>query len=159
MDSENLLHASRILIVDDDQHLRQILLRQLAQQGVTSLDDADSVERAYEKITIFAPDLLILDVELPDGNGFDICHHLRGEGFEKPIIMLTGKGDEHQVIKGLDRGANDYIAKPMRFGELLARIKAQLRQFKACDDVRFSAQGLDFVPANKTLTAQDTGGS
>ena len=66
--------------------------------------------------------------------------------------MLTGQDAEQEIIKGLDTGVNDYLAKPIRFGELLARIRAQLRQHRASDDARFSAGGLDFIPADKSLS-------
>ena len=73
-------------------------------------------------------------MQLPDGNGFHICERLRKQGFEKPIIMLTGQDGEQKITKGLDTGVNDYLAKPIRFGELLARIRAQFRQHRASDD-------------------------
>jgi len=66
--------------------------------------------------------------------------------------MLTGQDGEEEVIKCLDKGANDYIAKPMRFGELVARILAQLRQYHVSGDTRFSAKGIEFIPADKSLT-------
>ena len=150
MDAENLLISSRILIIDDDDYLRKVLISQLKHEGVRGLEEAAKASEAFDKADQFKPDLILLDIQLPDGNGFDICKKLRETGFEKPIIMLTGQQDETDIIKGLDTGANDYIAKPMRFGELMARIRAQLRQYKSSDDVRFTTQDIEFQPANKT---------
>ncbi|MGB1895279.1 MAG: response regulator transcription factor [Candidatus Puniceispirillaceae bacterium] len=152
MDRQEILHTARIMIIDDDDDFRHVLMTQFEREGVAALEQAATVASTFEKIDRFAPDILILDVQLPDGNGFHTCARLREQGFEKPIIMLTGQDGESEVIKGLDTGANDYIAKPMRFGELVARIRAQLRQHRASDDARFSAKGMDFIPADKSLT-------
>jgi len=155
MEMNSLLQSARILIVDDDADLRHILVTQLGNEGIAHLCEAENAQQAFHNIDDFQPDILILDVQLPDGNGFDICERLRRRGFEKPIIMLTGQNGEREVITGLEKGANDYIAKPMRFGELLARIRTQLRQYKKSDDMRFTARDIDFVPASKTLCVSD----
>ena len=156
MDAENLLVSSRILIVDDDNYLRKVLISQLRYEGVVDLEDAAKAGEAFDKVEQFKPDLILLDIQLPDGNGFDICTKLRGRGFEKPIILLTGQQDDTNIIKSLDTVANDYIAKPIRFGELLALIRVQLRKYKSSDGVSFTAQNIEFQPANKTLTALDS---
>ena len=141
-----------ILVVDDDNLLRSVLLEQLGFEGVKYLAEAATAADVFTQIDTSMPDLILLDVQLPDGNGFEICARLRQSGFDKPILMLTGQDDESDIIKGLEAGANDYIAKPMRIGELLARIKAQLRQYRASDDVRLTVGDSDFLPANKTVT-------
>ena len=156
MDAENLLVSSRILIVDDDNYLRKVLISQLRYEGVVDLEDAAKAGEAFDKVEQFKPDLILLDIQLPDGNGFDICTKLRGRGFEKPIILLTGQQEDTNIIKSLDTVANDSIAKPIRFGELLALIRVQLRKYKSSDDVSFTAQNIEFQPANKTLTALDS---
>jgi DNA-binding response OmpR family regulator len=152
MDRKEILHTARIMIIDGDDELRHVLMTQFEREGVAALEQAATVASAFEKIDRFGPDILILDVQLPDGNGFHTCARLREQGFVKPIIMLTGQDGESEFIKGLDKVANEYIAKPMRFGELVARIRAQLNQHRASDDTRFSAKGMDFIPADKTLT-------
>ena len=153
METENLLFSTRILMVDDDDYLRSVLCSQLRNEGVDSIAEVASASEALDQVDLFKPDLVLLDNELPDGNGFDICQRLRARGFKKPIIMFTGQQDETAIIKGLNEGANDYIAKPMRFGELLARIRAQLHQYKVSGDVRYATQTVEFQPANKTLTS------
>ena len=149
--TDDLLSSARILVADDDNLLRSALLEQLGFEGVKYLAEAATAADVFTQIHTSAPDLILLDVQLPDGNGFEICAQLRQSGFDKPILMLTGQDDESDIIKGLEAGANDYIAKPMRIGELLARIKAQLRQNRASDDVRFTIGNSDFLPANKTV--------
>ncbi len=156
MDAESLLFSKRILMIDDDHHLRSVLSSQLRNEGVEFLAEATKASEAIDKVNKFQPDLVLLDIELPDGNGFDVCQRLRAHGFEKPIIMLTSKQDETDIIKVLNKGANDYIAKPMRFGELLARVRAQLVQNQASADVKFTTQNLEFQPASKTLTSLET---
>ncbi|MCH1515343.1 MAG: response regulator transcription factor [Alphaproteobacteria bacterium] len=155
MDTEKILRTARIMVVNDDDDLRHVLLTQFEREGVAALEQAETMEAAFAKIDAFAPDILILDVQLLDGNGFHICSRLRAQGFEKPIIMLTGQDGEKEVIKGPDTGANDFIAKPMRFGELVARIRAQIRQHRASDDARFAARGVHFIPADKSLTCSE----
>lgn len=155
--TDDLLSSARILVVDDDNLLRSVLLEQLGFEGVKYLAEAAIAADVFTQIDTSMPDLILLDVELPDGNGFEICARLRQSGFDKPILMLTGQDDESDIIKGLEAGANDYIAKPMRIGELLARIKAQLRQYLASDDVHFTIGDSDFLPANKTVTDNPSG--
>ena len=127
--------------------LRLVLRQQFEAEGLRIIQEADSLAQAYPMIADFNPDMVLLDVQLPDGSGFDICKTLRAQGFDKPILMLTGQDSEQDIIMGLEAGANDYIAKPMRMGELLARMKTHLRQHKLSDDARFDINGLDFIPA------------
>ena len=152
MDTENLPLLTRILLVDDDDYLRSVLSSQLRKKGVMAFAEASRASEAFDQIDIFRPDLVLLDMELPDGNGLDICQSLRAHGFQKPIIMLTGQMEEEDIVKGLDKGASDYIAKPMRFSELFSLVCAHLRQYKASDEERFVTQSFEFQPYNKTLT-------
>ena len=156
MDTENLPLLTRILLVDDDDYLRSVLSSQLRKKGVMAFAEASRASEAFDQIDTFKPDLILLGMELPDGNGLDLCQRLRERGFQKPIILLTGQMDEEDIVKGLDKGASDYIAKPMRFSELFSLVCAQLRQYKSSDDVRFVTQQFEFQPKNKTLTCLDT---
>ena len=155
MDTENLLLLTRILLVDDDDYLRSVLSSQLRNKGFMAFAEASTASEAFVQIDTFKPDLILLDMELPDGNGLDICQRLRAHGFQKPIIMLTGQMDEEDIFKGLDRGASDYIAKPIRFSELFLLVCSQLRQYKASDDVRFVTQKFEFQTKKKKLTCLD----
>ena len=94
---------------------------------------------------------MILDVGLPDGSGFDFCAKLRGLGHTMPVIMLTGWDTEDDIVRGLGCGASDYIAKPFRSSELLARIRAQLRMFENSEDAVFDIGPYTFRPAAKQL--------
>ena len=96
-------------------------------------------------------DAVILDVRLPDGDGRDFCVRLRRQGQAMPIIMLTGSDAETDVVRGLDAGANDYIAKPFRLAELLARLRAQLRSFENSEDAVFTIGPYTFRPSAKVL--------
>jgi DNA-binding response OmpR family regulator len=96
-------------------------------------------------------DAVILDVGLPDGDGRDLCVRMRRQGVKVPIIMLTGSDEEADVVRGLNSGANDYIAKPFRLGELLARLRAQLRTFENSEDAVFSIGPYTFRPSVKLL--------
>ncbi len=156
MDTENLLSSTRILLVDDDDYLRSVLSSQLRNKGVLAFSEVARASEALDQVDTFKPDLILLATEFPDGNGFDICQRLRARGFQKPIILLTVGEDEKDIVRGLDNGANDCIAKPMRFSELFSLVRGQLRQYKTSEDVRFMTQNVEFQPNKKTLTFSDT---
>ena len=142
-----------ILIVDDDQALRAILSEQLSFDGEFAASEAATAAEAEAMVGNGNArfDALILDVGLPDGDGRDLCAKLRRLGVKVPIIMLTGSDEESDVVRGLDSGANDYIAKPFRLAELLARLRAQLRTFENSEDAVFSIGPYVFRPAAKLL--------
>ena len=150
-DGKEVVSSSRLLIVDDDAYLRASLRQQLAVEGFNDVFEVGVVADLDKVLSHANPDLILLDIQMPDGNGIDICQRLRRNGFAKPIVMLTAKGAEGDIVLGLEAGANDYITKPLRLGELIARIRTQLRQFRASDDARFEIGNLSFVPANKML--------
>ena len=147
--------TGRLLVVNDDAFLRATLTEQFAAEGFDEVYEAETLIATFREIDLRNPDLIILDTRLPDGNGIEICRRLRERGFTKPIIMLTGQNAEQDIISSLEAGANDYVIKPMRLGELLARVKSQLWQHKALDTARFSIGGLSFLPANKLLKSGD----
>ncbi len=142
-----------ILIVDDDAALRAMLAEQLAVDGEFAVTGATSAAEAETTLNAREAryDAVILDVTLPDGDGRDFCTRLRRAGVKVPIIMLTGSDEESDIVRGLDAGANDYIAKPFRLAELLARLRAQLRQFENSEDAVFSIGPYTFRPAAKLL--------
>ncbi|MBC9180018.1 response regulator transcription factor [Pseudoroseomonas ludipueritiae] len=143
-----------ILIVDDDVALRATLSEQLALDGeFAPLEAETSAEAAEQLLGSESPrcDAVLLDIGLPDGDGRDLCARLRREGVKIPIIMLTGADGEQDVVRGLDAGANDYIAKPFRVAELLARLRAQLRVFDNSEDAVFVIGPYTFRPSAKLL--------
>lgn len=142
-----------ILIVDDDQALREALVEQLQLEGEFSVEQADSIAQATSLLNEPSAryDALILDVTLPDGDGRDFCADQRRQGRRMPIIMLTGSDEEADVVRGLDAGANDYVAKPFRIAELLARLRAQMRIFENSEDAVFTIGPYTFRPSAKLL--------
>ena len=103
------------------------------------------------------PDLVLMDVGLPDMDGRDAVKALRGGGFKNPIIMLTGHDGEADQVMGLESGANDYVTKPFRFAVLIARMRAHLRQHETSDDASFRIGPYTFQPGAKQLVAADGG--
>jgi DNA-binding response OmpR family regulator len=118
---------NRILAVDDDRDILKVLKANL-QLHEYEVDTADNWTKAQELISETPPDLILLDLTLPDGDGIEICRHLRKELPQIPIIMLTAKDKVSDKVIGLESGADDYVVKPFETLELLARIKACLRR-------------------------------
>lgn len=142
-----------ILIVEDEEDLRTTLAAQLTATGCFRARTAGTVAEAAA-IALARDsriDAIILDIGLPDGDGRDLCQRLRRHGIKVPIVMLTGSTLEEDVIAGLDAGANDYVLKPFRIAELLARLRAQLRNFETSEDVAFRIGPYVFRPAAKVL--------
>ncbi len=124
------MEKSKILVVDDDTKLRDLLSRYLDQQGyiVETLPDARDVDR---KLARNRPDLLVLDVMMPGEDGLAVVRRLRAQGEMIPVIMLTARGEDIDRIVGLEMGADDYLAKPFNPRELSARIQSVLRRHYA----------------------------
>ena len=122
-----LAEGEKILVVDDDARLRRLLERFLDEQGyrVRAVENTEQMDRLLSR-ELFQ--LVVLDLMLPGEDGLTACRRLREQNNQVPIIMLTAKGDEGSRIQGLELGADDYLAKPFNPRELLARIKAVLRQ-------------------------------
>ena len=116
-----------VLVVDDDQDLAEMLGIVLTGAGI----DVDLVSRGDEALEVFRnnpPDLVLLDVMLPGLDGIEVCKQIRAESMV-PIVMLSAKGDTHDVVRGLEAGADDYVVKPFRHqSELVARIRTRLRR-------------------------------
>jgi DNA-binding response OmpR family regulator len=117
----------RLLLVEDEPALARGLSDTLRAQGFDVHIAADG-QRGLDMAAVVKPDLILLDIMLPKINGFDVCRTLRDQGVDVPIVMLTAKGQEEDVVLGLTLGADDYITKPFRTGELIARAKALLRR-------------------------------
>ena len=116
----------KILLVEDDTALRGALEELLAREGY-EVSKVSNVRSAVEAMNSEI-DLAMLDVGLPDGDGVSLCRKWRSEGLETPILFLTAKDEELDVVRGLDAGGNDYVTKPFRMQELLSRIRALLRR-------------------------------
>jgi DNA-binding response OmpR family regulator len=147
--------ARTILLVDDDDDLREMLVEQLSlYEEFTVLQEANA-GKGIAAARATAIDLLIMDVGLPDMDGREAVKLLRKGGFKSPIIMLTGHDTDSDTILGLEAGANDYVTKPFRFAVLLARVRAQLRQHEQSEDATFTVGRYLFKPSQKLLTTDD----
>lgn len=127
----------KIFVLEDDSAIGIGLSYSLQNEGY-SVSLASTVSQAFEIIGSEAFDLYLLDLTLPDGNGYDICKKIKASG-DYPVIFLTAYDDEINVVTGLELGADDYISKPFRVRELMARIKSVLRRYsKDCADGRIT---------------------
>lgn len=117
----------KLLVVEDDKAISEALKEGLEDESY-AVDVAYDGDEGYRAASADEYDLIILDVMMPEMNGYEVCKKLRSEGNSTPILMLTAKGEGRDVIEGLDTGADDYLAKPFSFDVLLARIRALLRR-------------------------------
>jgi DNA-binding response OmpR family regulator len=140
-----------ILIVDDDADLREALSEQLELHQEFAPATASTAADGIEAARGGRPDLILLDVDLPDMNGREALRLMRSAGVHVPVIMLTAAAGEADTILGLDSGAGDYVTKPFKFNVLLARIRAQLRNHEASEDAVFRIGPYEFQPAAKLL--------
>jgi DNA-binding response OmpR family regulator len=143
--------AKRVLLVDDDATLRSSLAEQLAAEGDYQPVEAGTCAegRARGREGLF--EFMILDVGLPDGDGRKLCHELREDGVTCPIVLLTAKDSDADMIEGLESGANDYVAKPFRFAVLMARIHAHLRSHEQSEEAVYRIGPYTFRPSAKVL--------
>ena len=148
-------NVKKILMVDDDEDLREALADQLVLTEEFDVFEAENGARGLEKAREAIYDLVLLDVGLPDMDGRELCRLMRKQGVKCPIIMLTGHDSDADTILGLDAGANDYVSKPCKFPVLLARIRAQLRQHEQSEDAVFQLGPYTFKPANKMLITEE----
>jgi DNA-binding response OmpR family regulator len=124
--------ASRILLIEDDEAIGSSLVRVLEAEG----HDVEWHTRGLPALAgaaRAAPDLVVLDLGLPDVDGVELCRRLRDAGEQMTIVMLTARAEEIDVVLGLDAGADDYLTKPFRLSELLARVRAHLRRHERDD--------------------------
>ena len=141
-----------ILIIDDDDDLREALAEQLNLHEEFRTLQASTATDGVRMGREVRADLILLDVDLPDMDGREACRLLRKDGVSTPVIMLTAQSADADAILGLDAGANDYVTKPFRFQVLLARIRAHLRSHEQSEDAVFTIGPYEFRPAAKVLT-------
>jgi two-component system response regulator MtrA len=121
-------HRGRILVVDDDSSLSEMLTIVLRSEGFEPRV-CPTGDQAMAMVREFKPDLVLLDLMLPGKDGVDVCRQIRGES-GVPIIMLTAKSDTVDIVVGLESGADDYVVKPFKPKELIARLRARLRTYE-----------------------------
>ena len=147
--------VKKILIIDDDDALRESLAEQFALHDEFLPISASSGSDGIGAVKNEHIDLVLLDVGLPDIDGREACKMMRKSGFKSPVIMLTAHDSDADAILGLESGANDYVTKPFRFGVLLARVRAHLRQHEQSEDAIFTIGPYTFKPSSKILVHQD----
>ncbi len=154
---------ANILIIEDDPVITEFLSTGLRYEGY-QVSVSNTGKEGQKMIRQDTFDLLILDIILPDIDGFDICHRVRSFGSKIPILMLTVKKDVSDRIKGLDSGADDYLTKPFSFDELLARIRALLRrsghisesQILQTEDIKLNVETFEVRLAGKKINLTPT---
>lgn len=135
---------ARILLAEDDDTLRNALVIALSSAGHDAAACPDGAA-ALEEFGRHRPDLVVLDVMMPRKSGYDVCREIRGMDADVPILFLTAKAEEEDVVLGLGLGADDFISKPFRMGELLARIAAALRRSAKSGGVNGRPDGVFFI--------------
>jgi two-component system, OmpR family, response regulator MtrA len=140
----------RVLVVDDDASLAEMLMIVLRQEGFEGRI-CPRGDLALEAFHDFRPDLVLLDVMLPGKDGIDVCKEIRAES-GVPIVMLTAKGDTVDVVVGLETGADDYVVKPFKPKELVARIRARVRRFDTSDHEALNIGDLAIDVAGHSVT-------
>jgi DNA-binding response OmpR family regulator len=140
-----------VLIIEDDATLSRGLKDNFAFQGYGVMLAADG-EKGLELAVNARPALIVLDLMLPKMNGYEVCRRLRREGLDMPILVLTAKGEESDVVLGLELGADDYVKKPFSIRELLARAEALMRRRRSGEGERWSFGDYALDVQARTLT-------
>jgi two-component system phosphate regulon response regulator PhoB len=149
--------AKRVLLVEDEAPIREMLKFVLEQSGYETLE-AEDFDIALEKVVEPYPDLILLDWMLPGGSGVQLAKRLKQHEFTRniPIIMVTARGEEEDKVRGLDSGADDYVTKPFSPKELVARIKAVIRRVTpTSSEEQIEFQGLRLDPVSHRTTVND----
>jgi DNA-binding response OmpR family regulator len=126
--------ARRVLLIEDDARIRRVLRLALQDEGYDVTEAADG-EQGLEELARDEPDVVLLDLMLPGMDGFSVCRRIRHDS-RVPVIMVTARTDSHDVVAGLEAGADDYVTKPLVAKELSARIRALLRRVEPAEDRR-----------------------
>ena len=132
---------ARLIVVDDDPDIRDLIVQQLRQEHYEVVA-AGSLGELYQALSVHAADLIVLDLNLPDGDGLTLCRELRAEGNDVPIIMVSARGSAIDRVLGLELGADDYLTKPFEPRELLVRIRNLLRRSHADEPDRQRDKGV-----------------
>jgi two-component system KDP operon response regulator KdpE len=148
-----MANADTILIIDDEVQIRRLLEITLSASGYKISEASNGKEGLIHAATVH-PVLIILDLGLPDADGLEILKKLR-QWYQKPIIILSVRNSEEDIIKALDNGANDYLTKPFRTGELLARIRVAIRQSQETSDNPLLTFGALTIDQNSHLVKKN----
>lgn len=141
----------RVLLIEDDIAISRLLKEGLEDESY-AVDVAHDGSEGYRTAAADEYDVIILDIMLPEMNGYEVCRALRNDGNKTPILMLTARDAEHDIVEGLDTGADDYLAKPFSFDVLLARIRALLRRPNEKLEEILQVGDLKLDPSSKKVT-------
>ncbi len=141
----------RLLLVEDDAGLRRALVDGLVRAG-WAVDETASAEAANERLAVDCYDVLVLDLCLPGADGLTLLRAIRERGWSIPVLVLTARGAVEDRVTGLDAGADDYLAKPFAFAELLARLRAVLRRGEAVAPTVLRVADVELDPARFRVT-------
>jgi len=144
-----------ILLVDDDDDMRETLAEQFELYDEFETVQAANGAEGIKTAKAIRPDLIVLDVNMPDMDGREACRLMRKGDVNAPVIMLTAQDTDSDQILGLESGANDYVSKPFKFTVLLARVRAHLRSHEQSEDAVFKIGPYEFHPAMKALKTAD----
>jgi two-component system, OmpR family, response regulator len=148
----------RVLVVDDEPYLADLVATALRYEGFEPAVAATGTE-ALSQVTAFRPDLIVLDVMLPDGSGLDTCRRLRRDGCEAPVVFLTARDATEDKIAGLTVGGDDYVTKPFSLEELIARIRAVLRRTSRPGDAETARLGFADLEIDEDAYEVSRGGT
>lgn len=145
---------AKILVVDDDHHIRELVKVLVEEAGIGEvLEAADGIE-ALEMMEAQRADMVILDIMMPNMDGWELCRELR-QIYEMPILMLTAKGDTRQIVKGFDLGTDDYLVKPFEPAELIVRVRALLKRYQVIASQSVAIGTLQVDRKTFQVTAED----
>ena len=147
----------KILVVDDDELFRSTLAQQLETHEDYEVVQVATASQALELARGITFDTILMDIVLPEMDGREVCRILRRDGVAAPILILTASNSDADAILSLDAGANDFITKPFRIGVLLARIRAQLRQYRSSADATYTVGPYLYRPGARSLVEHATG--
>ncbi len=142
-----------VLVVEDDDELRGVLVRGLREEGFAP-EAVASGKELLDRFETAKPDVLVIDIGLPDADGRDLSQALRARGIQTPVLFLTARDAVVDLIAGFDAGGDDYLTKPFAFGELVARLQALLR--RGGGDEALQAAGLRLDPVSHSVSDGET---
>jgi DNA-binding response OmpR family regulator len=146
-----------VLLIDDDADLRRTLAEQLTLLDDFTVEQVPTGTEGLKRARGGDYNLILLDIGLPDLDGREVCRLIRKSGLKMPVILLTAAASDADTILGLDSGANDYVVKPFNLAVLVARMRAQIRQFEQSEDAVFRMGPYTFRPSQKVLVDEERG--
>ena len=140
----------KLLIIEDELSLQELMTKALKQEGYV-VENAMDFETAMEKLGVYSYDCVLLDINLPGGSGFDILEHMKKTGIRANVIVISARDSLDDKVKGLELGADDYLAKPFHMVELVARIRSVARRSRNDGDIGFKVGNVVLDDVSKVL--------